>query len=176
MAPRGRKASSTRKIKPQTSNLFLSVHFVSLEPQIFFDGSTSIPGYSVIEENPGLFKFWGNFRGLLNIISPTSSHRHFRGQLFVVYVVYIGVSIPHRLFHSSTLWTTSANYSTCRSLVLDPKPKLRVSHRRLPLQSQRELLMVPLNSRLHPKPRGKMITLNLELTRAIPACLIPNFL
>ena len=56
----------------------------------------------MIGENPGLFKFWGNFRGLLNISSSTSSHRHFRGQLFVVYIAYIAISIPSHLFNSST--------------------------------------------------------------------------
>ena len=37
---------------------FLSVFFFSIDPQHFVDGSTSSPGYSVIGENPGLFKFW----------------------------------------------------------------------------------------------------------------------
>ena len=32
--------------------------FFSIDPQHFGDGSTSSPGYSVIGENPGLFKFW----------------------------------------------------------------------------------------------------------------------
>ena len=65
---------------------FLSVYFVSIDPQNFVDGSTSSPGYSVIGESPGLLKFWGNFRGLLNIISSTLSRHHFRDQLFVVYI------------------------------------------------------------------------------------------
>ena len=32
--------------------------FFWIDPQHFVDGSTSSPGYSVIRENPGLFKFW----------------------------------------------------------------------------------------------------------------------
>ena len=36
---------------------FLSVYFFSIDPQKFIEGSTSSPGCSVIDENPGLFKF-----------------------------------------------------------------------------------------------------------------------
>ena len=36
---------------------FLSVFFF-FDAQHFDDGSTSSPGYSVIGDNPGLFKFW----------------------------------------------------------------------------------------------------------------------
>ena len=39
---------------------FLSVYFFSIDPQKFIDGSTSSPGCSVINENPGLFKFWAD--------------------------------------------------------------------------------------------------------------------
>ena len=35
VAPRGRKASSTRKIKPQTSNLRISVHDLSKKMLLF---------------------------------------------------------------------------------------------------------------------------------------------
>ena len=34
--------------------------FFSIDPQKFIDGSTSSPGCSVINENPGLFKFWAD--------------------------------------------------------------------------------------------------------------------
>ena len=37
---------------------FLSVFCFSIDPQHFVDGSTSSPGYSVIGEHFGLFKFW----------------------------------------------------------------------------------------------------------------------
>ena len=36
---------------------FLSVYFFLIDPQKFIDGSTSSPGCSVINENPGPFKF-----------------------------------------------------------------------------------------------------------------------
>ena len=39
---------------------FLSVYVFSFDPQKFIDGSTSSPGCSVINENPGLFKFWAD--------------------------------------------------------------------------------------------------------------------
>ena len=39
---------------------FLSVYFFSIDPQKFIDGSTSSPGCSVINKNPGLFKFWAD--------------------------------------------------------------------------------------------------------------------
>ena len=39
---------------------FLIVYFFSIDPQKFIDGSTSSPGCSVINENPGLFKFWAD--------------------------------------------------------------------------------------------------------------------
>ena len=39
---------------------FLSVYFFSIDPQNFIDGSTSSPGCSVINENPGLSKFWAD--------------------------------------------------------------------------------------------------------------------
>ena len=39
---------------------FLSVYFFSIDPQKFIDGSTSTPGCSVINESPGLFKFWAD--------------------------------------------------------------------------------------------------------------------
>ena len=39
---------------------FLSVYFFSIDPQKFIDGSTSSPGCSVINESPGLFKFWAD--------------------------------------------------------------------------------------------------------------------
>ena len=39
---------------------FLSVYFFSIDPQKFIDGSTSSPGCSVINENPGLFNFWAD--------------------------------------------------------------------------------------------------------------------
>ena len=55
--------------KHGTLGHFLSVYLLSIDPQNLVDGSTSSPGYSVIGENPGLFKFCGNFRGLLIIIS-----------------------------------------------------------------------------------------------------------
>ena len=48
---------------------FLSVYFFSIDPQHFVDGSTSSPGYSVIGENPGLFKFWSLSRSFQIIIS-----------------------------------------------------------------------------------------------------------
>ena len=48
---------------------FLSVYFFSIDPQHFVDGSTSSPGYSVIGENPGLFKFWSISRSFQIIIS-----------------------------------------------------------------------------------------------------------
>ena len=54
---------------PSRRVTFLSVYCFSIDPQNFVDGFTSSPGYSVMNENPGLFKFLGNFRGLLNMIS-----------------------------------------------------------------------------------------------------------
>ena len=52
---------------------FLSVYFFSIDPQHFVDGSTSSPGYSVIGENPGLFKFWSLSRSFQIIISIPES-------------------------------------------------------------------------------------------------------
>ena len=48
------------RVSPQLQSClhFLSVYFFSIDPQKFIDGSTSSPGCSVINENPGLFKFW----------------------------------------------------------------------------------------------------------------------
>ena len=43
--------------------------FFSIDPQHFVNGSTSSPGYSVIGENPGLFKFWSLSRSF-QIITP----------------------------------------------------------------------------------------------------------
>ena len=48
---------------------FLGVYFFSIDPQHFVDGSTSSPGYSVIGENPGLFKFCSFSPSFLIIIS-----------------------------------------------------------------------------------------------------------
>ena len=39
---------------------FLSVYFSSIDPQKFIDGYSSSPGCSVINESPGLFKFWAD--------------------------------------------------------------------------------------------------------------------
>ena len=52
---------------------FLNVHFVSIDPQHFVDGSTSSPGYLVIGENPGLFKFWSLSRSFQIITSIPES-------------------------------------------------------------------------------------------------------
>ena len=58
------------RIPPQH---FLSVYFFSIDPQHFVDGSTSSPGYSVIGENPGLFKFWSLSRSVQIITSIPQS-------------------------------------------------------------------------------------------------------
>ena len=53
----------------------MSVYFFSIDPQHFVDGSTSSPGYSVIGENPGLFKFWSlsrSFQIVTSIAEPKS--------------------------------------------------------------------------------------------------------
>ena len=52
---------------------FLSGYFFSIDPQHFVDGSTSSPGYSVIGENPGLFKFWSLSRSFQIISSIPES-------------------------------------------------------------------------------------------------------
>ena len=52
---------------------FLSVYFFSIDPQHFVDRSTSSPGYSVIGENPGLFKFWSLSRSFQIITSNPES-------------------------------------------------------------------------------------------------------
>ena len=57
----------------QDNDHFLSVYFFSIDPQHFVDGSTSSPGYSVIGENPGLFKFWTLSRSFQIIISIPES-------------------------------------------------------------------------------------------------------
>ena len=51
------------------SSHFLSVYFFSIDPQHFVDGSASSLGYSVIGENPGLFKFWSLSRSFQIITS-----------------------------------------------------------------------------------------------------------
>ena len=52
---------------------FLSVYFFSIDPQHFVDGSNSSPGYSVIGENPRLFKFWSLSRSFQIITSIPES-------------------------------------------------------------------------------------------------------
>ena len=52
---------------------FLSVYFFSIDPQHYVDGSTSSPGYWVIGENPGPFKFWSLFRSFQIITSIPES-------------------------------------------------------------------------------------------------------
>ena len=52
--------SSIRRLSFAAFSHFLSVFFFSIDPQKFIDGSTSSPGCSVINENPGLFKFWAD--------------------------------------------------------------------------------------------------------------------
>ena len=54
----GDKGETKLKLKKKIH--FLSVFFFSIDPQKFIDGSTSSPGCSVINENPGLFKFWAD--------------------------------------------------------------------------------------------------------------------
>jgi len=96
--------------------LFLSVYFFSIDPQNFVDGSTNSPGYSVIGENLGLFKFWGNFRIFLALFSPTSTHRHFRIQLLVAYIAYIAIPVPSRLSNLST--PSDNNHQLFKNVVL----------------------------------------------------------
>ena len=54
---------------------FLSVHFFfPIDPQKFIDGSTSSPGCSVNNENPGLFKFWADpVKPWITIKSPIAA-------------------------------------------------------------------------------------------------------
>ena len=53
---------------------FLSVYFFSIDPQKFIDGSTSSPGCSVINETPGLFKFWADpVKPWITIKSPIAA-------------------------------------------------------------------------------------------------------
>ena len=55
---------------------FLSVYFFLIDPQHFVDGSTSSPGYSVIGENPGLFKFWSLFFFYVDQFEQSSGPGH----------------------------------------------------------------------------------------------------
>ena len=58
--PAQRGGSVYHSLNPCSGVHFLSVYFFSIDPQKFIDGSTSSPGCSVINENPGLFKFWAD--------------------------------------------------------------------------------------------------------------------
>ena len=53
---------------------FLGVYFFLIDPQNIIDGSTSSPDCSVINEHPGLFKFWADpVKPWITIKSPEAA-------------------------------------------------------------------------------------------------------
>ena len=59
---------------PKMGSLSECLFFFLIDPQKFIDGSTSSPGCSVINENPGLFKFWADpVKPWITIKSPKAT-------------------------------------------------------------------------------------------------------